>query len=120
MKHKKLLIIDDEKRIRKIIKIQLRHTPLLISEAEDINRALDLIKKNEIDVVICDIKLKTADGIEVLKQIKASSPQLPVIILTGFIERDYRDRAEAIGCSDYLIKPVKRQRLISTIEKALK
>jgi len=119
MNKKKLLIIDDDKRIRKIVSIQLKNTPLLIYEAANIYEALNIIKKYKIDIVICDIKLKTADGIEILRQIKPVHSEMLVIMLTGFIEKDYRERAEALGCFAFLIKPVKKQRLICTIEKAL-
>lgn len=116
----KILIIDDDKRIRDIIKIQLGKNEFIILEAQNQLEAFNVFETNRVDVVLCDIKMKEIDGITVLKQIKSRSPDLPVIMLSGFINKEISDEARQAGCFDFITKPVKRQKLLEIINKALK
>jgi DNA-binding NtrC family response regulator len=115
---KSLLVIDDDERIRKVIKIQLKDTDYKVFEADDKNTAMELIRDNPIDIVICDIKMKESNGFEILKEIKQLYPELPVIMLTGFIDKKMSDDAKEMGCFDFITKPVRREKLIQTIDSA--
>ena len=77
-----ILITDDEKSIRNILRDILEFEKYSVLEAENGEEALSLIGKEEIDLVILDIKMKGMDGIEVLEKIKEAIPELPVIMIS--------------------------------------
>jgi CheY-like chemotaxis protein len=106
-----ILIIDDDKPIRRIIKTQLGQAVYRVFEAESRAEVFNILDARKIDAVICDIKMKDTDGFEVTRQIRSRFPGLPVIILTGLIERENMETARSLGCYDFLIKPVKREKL---------
>jgi DNA-binding NtrC family response regulator len=114
-----VLIIDDDERIRHIIKRQLALAAYTVFEAASARQAFEIFDSQNIDAVVCDIKMKDTDGFEITKQIKEQLPSLPVVILTGFIEEEYSDKARKLGCFDFLVKPVKREKLIQVLNKAL-
>jgi len=114
-----VLIIDDDEHIRHIIRRQLQLAPYTVFEAGNRQEAFGILCSETISAVICDIKMKDTDGFEITKQIKEQFPFLPVIILTGFIEEEYSNKARELGCFDFLIKPVKREKLRSVLDRAL-
>ena len=116
---KNLLIIDDDDRIRKIVRIQLHKKSINIFDAPDRNTAFEILNKEKIDLVICDIKMKDTNGFVILQEIKKLFLDLPVIMLTGFIDRKVSERAEKLGSFDFITKPVRRDNLISIISKAI-
>lgn len=117
----KIAIIDDDKRVRKVLRIHLQKAGYEVVEGEDAEVGLKLLNeyREKIDVVICDLKMPKVSGLELLDEIKRRFPALPVIVLTGLIE--LKTAAEVIkrGAFEYLIKPVKREELLATIENAL-
>ncbi|MBN2735725.1 MAG: response regulator [Spirochaetales bacterium] len=116
---KTLLVIDDDQNIRKIIKVQLHKTELRILEAENQKTAFDLLGQEEIHVILCDIKMKDTNGFIILKEIKDKYPSLPVIMLTGFIDKKVAERAEELGSFAFITKPVRREKLLESINSAL-
>ena len=116
---KGVLIIDDDQKIRKIIKRQLHRTEFNLHEAENRDIAFSILAETDIAVVICDIKMKDANGLVVLKELRTQYPGIPVIMLTGFIDKKVSDKAKTLGCFDFITKPVRREKLISTIRDAL-
>jgi len=116
---KKILIIDDDKRIRQIIKIQLNKTKFTLFEAEDRPSALKILESEDIHVIICDIKMKDTNGFVLLEEMKKKYTNIPVIMLTGFIDKKVSDKAMRLGSFDFITKPVRRQHLIDTIRRAL-
>jgi two-component system, NtrC family, response regulator HydG len=116
MKH--VLIIDDDEKIRKIITIQLHKSDYRIFEAEDREQAMGVLGREHIDVVLCDIKMKDTSGFVILEEIKNSRPGVPVIMLTGFIDKKVSERAKELGSYDCITKPVRKEKLIETISRA--
>jgi len=116
---KNLLIIDDELQIRRIIRIQLHKKDYTIHEADNKDIAFKILEDVPIDVIICDIKMKDSNGFVILKEIKIKYPDIPVIMLTGFIDKKISDKARNMGCFDFMTKPVRREKLLQTIEKAI-
>lgn len=116
---KKLLIIDDDDKIRKIIRIQLHKKSLDIYDAPNRNTAFDILNNEKIDLVICDIKMKDTNGFVILQDIKKQFTDLPVIMLTGFIDKKVSERAQKLGSFDFITKPVRRENLVNIISKAI-
>jgi two-component system response regulator HydG len=113
-----VLIIDDDPKIRSIIRIQLGKCEFSLFEAEDADRAYEILGVEKIDVVLCDIKLKDTTGFVILQEIRNRKPALPVIMLTGFIDKKVSERAKELGSFDCITKPVRRERLIEIIARA--
>jgi len=86
--------------------------------AYDGESALEMIKEDEPDVMILDLRMPGIDGIEVLRRVKATQPEIEVIILTGHGSEADRKVCMELGAFDYLQKPVDIDKLSETIKKA--
>ena len=116
--NKKILIIDDDPGIRKVIKLQVKTLKRDLLEASNRAEALILLKQENVAAIICDIKLKEEYGFDLVREFRILYPELPIIMLTGFIEQEFYDAASAMGCLDMLIKPVRKEKLVEALEKA--
>jgi DNA-binding NarL/FixJ family response regulator len=117
----KVLLVDDDTLVRKGL-AQLLATCVEgaeVSEAADTTDALAILEKTEHDVVVCDIRLPGRDGLELLKEIRAMRPKLPVIMLTGYDDPDYVKSALAQGAAGYLLKDSTPEDLTQAIRVAL-
>ena len=115
----KLLIIDDEKSIRATLKEILEYEDFKVDEAQDGKEGLDMLKKNEYDVVLCDIKMPGMDGLEVLEKYGelGKSAQFIMISAHGTIETAVD--ATKKGAYDFIQKPPDLNRLLVTIRNAM-
>lgn len=119
MKKIKILIVDDEKDFAEALAERLELRGLEAEVRTDGEAALAFISETPPDVVILDIKMPGIDGFEVLRRIKASHPQLPVILLTGHSSIKDGIRGMELGANDYLLKPINIQELITKVEAAV-
>jgi len=119
-KPKKLLIIDDDALVRRSIAVYLADSGFEVFEEGEANHLCDAIKKYTPDLVITDLRMPGADGLQVLKQIKQHQPDLPVIIISGAGSVSDVVQVLRLGASDYLVKPVLDiEVLVHAINKAL-
>jgi len=114
----KLLLVDDERQFVQTLSDRLRLREIGSVVAYDGESALDLIKEEEPDVMILDLKMPGIDGIEVLKRVKQTSPNIEVIILTGHGSEADRTVCMELGAFAYIEKPVDVNLLSETIKKA--
>lgn len=114
-----ILITDDEKSIRNTLREILEFENYNIVEAENGEKALNAIKKGQIDLVILDIKMQGMDGIEVLERIKKIEPELPVIMISGHGTIKIAVEATKLGAFDFLEKPPDLNRLLISIRNGL-
>lgn len=115
----KLLIIDDERAIRSTLREILEYENY---EVEDIDNGIDgleLIKRKKYDLVLCDIKMNKMDGMEVLEQALAFSPDLPFIMISGHGTVETAIEASKKGAFDFISKPPDLNRLLITVRNAL-
>ena len=117
----KILIIEDEAAIRRVLlKILSEENPdYKVSEAEDGLQGVELIKKENFDLILCDIKMPKMDGIEVLNQIKIIKPETPIVMISGHGDLDTAVQSMRIGAFDYISKPPDLNRLLNTVRIAL-
>lgn len=101
----KILIVDDEQNMRVALFEALSRNGHDVAVAEDGGMALEMIARNPPDLVVTDIKMPGMDGLELLRQVKALLPALPVVIMTGFATVDTAVEAMKQGAFDYLLKP---------------
>ncbi|MFZ5905994.1 MAG: response regulator [Nitrospirota bacterium] len=114
----KLLLVDDERQFVQTLSDRLRLREIGSVVAYDGESALDLIQEEEPDVMILDLKMPGIDGIEVLKRVKKTSPNIEVIILTGHGSEEDKKLCMELGAFAYLEKPVDVNLLSETINRA--
>lgn len=117
----RILIIEDEAAIRRVLKkiISEENDSYQVEEAEDGLIGLDLIKKNDYDLVLCDIKMPKADGVEVLEKTRKLKPETPVVMISGHGDIDTAVQTMRLGAFDYISKPPDLNRLLNTVRNAL-
>ena len=115
-----ILVVDDEADVRKVIRLQLKGTHFEVLEAEEGGRAIDLLNDNAltVDVIICDVRMPKIGGVEAIAYFRKEYPSTPVIVLTGFPDVDLAVEFLKEGVVEYLVKPVEKEKLIETVEKA--
>ena len=118
----KILIIEDEESIRRVLKKVLvdENSSYMILEAFDGVLGIEAIKKNKIDLVLCDIKMPKKDGIEVLKFLIQDFPEIPVIMISGHGDLETAVESMRMGAFDYISKPPDLNRLLNSVRGALK
>jgi CheY-like chemotaxis protein len=116
----KVLYVEDSAQNRDIVRRYLYGEFELI-EAEDGEHGLECAKRHAPDLILMDLSLPRIDGWEATRRLRSDErfKSTPVIALTAHAGREDEDRARAAGCSDYLTKPVERDRLLSTIRRHL-
>lgn len=115
----KLLIIDDEKSIRKTLREILEYEKYQVDEAADGAEGLGLIQKNTYDVILCDIKMPKMDGMEVLDKIMIQATDVPVVMISGHGTIETAVEAVKKGAFDFIAKPLDLNRLLVTIRNAM-
>jgi len=114
-----ILIIDDEKAIRKTLSEILSFEGYKIDEASDGEEGLKKFRERNYDVVLCDIKMPKIDGIEFLQKAGESNPDVPVIMISGHGNIETAVEAVKTGAYDYISKPPDLNRLLITIRNAM-
>lgn len=115
----KILVVDDERAIRRSLHEILTMEGFKVEEAVDGADALEKIKNNNYDCVLCDIKMPQIDGLEVLEQVQEMKPDMPVIVISGHGNIDTAVEAVKKGAFDYISKPPDLNRLLITIRNAM-
>lgn len=114
-----ILIIDDEKAIRKTLSEILSYEGYKIEEASDGEEGLRKFRDKTFDVVLCDIKMPKIDGIEFLDKVRELNPDVPVIMISGHGTIETAVEAVKKGAYDYIAKPPDLNRLLITIRNAM-
>src|SRR5215470_3275169 len=114
-----ILIIDDEKAIRKTLSEILSYEGYKIEEAGDGEEGLKRFREKNYDVVLCDIKMPKLDGIEFLDKAREANPDIPVIMISGHGTIETAVEAVKKGAFDYISKPPDLNRLLITIRNAM-
>ena len=117
----KVLIADDHPIVRIGMKHVVEEDPeiRIVDEASDGDEALDKIRNNNFDLILLDISMPGKDGLDVLKQIKQDKPDLPVLILSIYPEKEFAIRALKLGASGYLTKKCAPYELTTAIRTIL-
>lgn len=117
----KILVIEDEAAIRRVLtKILLEEDEQYqIEEAADGFEGLEKIKKEDFDLILCDIKMPKFDGIEVLEATKKIKPEIPFIMISGHGDLETAVNSMRLGAFDYISKPPDLNRLLTAVRNAL-
>ncbi|PPK99725.1 sigma-54-dependent transcriptional regulator [Parapedobacter indicus] len=115
----KILIIDDERAIRSTLREILEYEDYKVIDTDNGIDGLAIIKKEDIDLVLCDIKMSKMDGMEVLTEAIAIKPDLPFIMISGHGTIETAVEASKKGAYDFISKPPDLNRLLITVRNAL-
>ena len=116
---KKILVVDDDVDICTLLSRYLTKKGFEVSTSYTGSQALDVLKKNRFDLVLCDFRLGDIEGSEVLVKIKELYPEVPVIIITGYSDIKVAVNVMKLGAFDYVTKPLLPDEILFTINKAL-
>jgi DNA-binding NtrC family response regulator len=117
----KILVIEDEAAIRRVLKKILteENKNYSVEEAEDGLSGMEKIKNEDYDLVLCDIKMPKMDGVEVLEATKKIKPEIPFVMISGHGDLETAVNTMKSGAFDYISKPPDLNRLLNTVRIAL-
>lgn len=118
---KKILIVDDHPSVREGLALRISlHADLdVCGEADTEEQAVSLVKETRPDLVLVDISLKCGHGIELIKRIRSIDPAIKMLVISGFQESLYAERALRAGALGYLNKQESNEKMIEAIRKVL-
>jgi len=116
---KKILVVDDEPDILKIVTFRLKKLRCDILTADNGKDALDLIRRQRPDLVLLDLRLPIIDGYEVCKQVKADDElkNIPIILLTASSTAKISEKTKEFKADGYIIKPFDPEELLKKVKK---
>jgi len=119
----RVLVVDDEPDVRKVVKMTLTKAGYDVIEAEDGEKAIEAINEGEnpllLDVIICDIRMPKINGVEAINYFQQQWPRVPLIVLTGFPDMEMATGFIKKGAVAYLVKPVGKEQLTNAVAKAI-
>lgn len=116
---KTLLVVDDEAEIREMVLDDLRKYDIRTFTAENGLAALEILRSQEVDAVLSDIRMPKMDGITLLQNVRDSGMVTPFVFLTAFSEKEYFLAALKLSVIDFVSKPYERDELLRSITYAL-
>jgi len=117
--NKRILVVDDEERIVRFIRLNLEQDGFQVEEAFSGKKAMDKLRQSLPDLIVLDVMLPDIDGFEVLRLIRENN-DVPVIMLTAKSEEDDRVRGLELGADDYVTKPFSPRELVSRVRAVLR
>jgi len=115
----KILIIDDEKSIRRALREILEYEKYEIEEAEDGPSGLEKLRANPYDLVFCDIKMPKMDGLELLEKVQSEDIESPIVMISGHGNIETAVESIKKGAYDFIQKPLDLNRILVTVRNAL-
>lgn len=116
----KVLIVDDEDNIRKILAIQLKRLGHEVLEAPDGPEALEILSDESVQTIVTDLKMPKMDGLELLQRVRKAYPQIPTVMITAHGTVDTAVEAMKRGAFDYITKPFDHEEFLKVIDRAVR
>ena len=116
---RRILIVDDEERMVRFIRLNLEHDGFLVSEAFNGREALQQLRDVSPDLILLDVMMPELDGFEVLQMVRETS-KVRVLMLTAKGEEDDRVRGLELGADDYITKPFSPREMVSRVKAVLR
>lgn len=115
----RILLVDDEAIVRKVIQTVLERPGLYIVEAENGEKGIELLLAEPFDLIIADKNLPGITGLDVIRRAKAVDPRMGALLITAYASRESAEEAMAMGVDDYLVKPFEMSDLLEKVDEAL-
>ena len=121
MTQKKVLIVEDLQDNREVIKLQLEPGRYQVLEAGNGEEAISILRSddniNNVDAILCDLRMPKMNGIEFINYLRQEASQIPVAVLTGYPVAETRNELIMMGVKEYLVKPVTKNKLLALVSK---
>ena len=115
----RVLLIDDDAEVRRIVHLALTKDGYDVVEATDGAEAIEAIRTGDnpllTDVIICDVRMPQVNGIEAVAFFREQFPSVPIIVLTGYPDTNLATSFLKQGVMEYLVKPIEKEKLIATV-----
>ena len=115
-----ILVIDDDNFICEILSRHLQNNNYQTQTAISQRSAMELLKKNDFDLVLCDYRLPDGSGLEILQSLRSMQLTMPVIIMTAYADVRMAVKLIKMGAADYITKPIKPKLLVSKVKALLR
>ena len=119
----RILIVDDEDMVRKVLRLTLTEAGYDVVEAEHGGKGIEVIGSDDnslmVDVIICDIRMPKINGLEAIAFFRQQYPSVPILVLTGFPDTQMATNLIHEGVFDYLVKPMDDDRLLASVQAAI-
>ncbi len=116
LKGKTVLVVEDEVELRHALMFEFKRRGCTIFEAGDGQQGLEVVKAHNIDIIVSDVRMPKSSGIELLKNVRITNPDLPIVLLaTGFADLS-EPEALSMGAYGLIEKPINRKRMIAMLE----
>src|SRR5699024_7004693 len=115
----KILVVDDEDRIRRLVRMYLEKEDFIVEEAENGKKALEMALNTDYEVILLDIMMPEMDGIEMTKELRKEK-DTPIIMLTAKGEQSNRVQGFQIGSDDYFVKPFSQREVVLRVKAVLR
>ncbi|MCZ8518151.1 MULTISPECIES: response regulator transcription factor [Paenibacillus] len=115
-----ILVVDDDKHIRELMKVSLREEGFRLVEAEDGEAALERLKETQVHLVVLDVMMPRMDGFELCRQIRRKHADLPLLMVTAKGQTGDKVEGFQLGADDYLVKPFDPRELVMRVKSLLK
>lgn len=119
----RILVVDDEREVRKPIALNLIKAGYEVVEAEDGRHAVELLNQGDnplmVDTILCDIRMPRVNGTEAIVYFRRQYPSVPVVVLTGYPDVELAVSLMKQGVMDYLVKPISKDELLTVIRKSV-
>jgi len=120
MKHTYILVIDDDSRLRRLLRRYLSENGFSVTEAPSADEARTLLQTLTYDLIVMDVMMPGTDGYEMVRQLRSNGNQTPILMLTAMGDTNYRITGLESGADDYLAKPFEPRELILRINNILR
>lgn len=118
---RQVLVVDDDSIIRETLRILLRSNGFdVVGEASDGIKAMQMLRKHKPDIVLLDISMPGASGLDVLEEIRSELPEVNVVMISGEAKSDIVKKAIEGGAIGYIVKPFNTANVMQNLERALK
>lgn len=119
----KILVIDDEKDVRDVIKLHLEQAGLHPLEATNGQEAIDVLRSGDnmlnVGLILCDIRMPKVNGLECIDFLRQQVPGIPIVVVTGYPDTEMAISLLKKGVKDYLVKPVEKGKLLETVDSLI-
>ena len=118
-KNKKILVVEDEETNFYFIQAIIKDFGTIIYWAKNGEEAVDIAMKEDIDLILMDMKLPLKSGYDAVKEIRLQKPKIPIIAQTAYAMSNDKDKVMAVGCNDYIAKPINVNELMNKMNSFL-
>jgi two-component system, NtrC family, response regulator PilR len=115
----RILVVDDDRAVRTVLKVNLGKAGMEVHAVDHPDKALSALRNEPYDLVLTDVKMPGATGLDLLDHVRASWPTTGVVVMTGYGSVEDAVRAMKAGAEDYIIKPIAKDELLIIIDRAL-